>query len=207
MKLISAPVSIFSARVRAVFYAKNISFEIEPPPPDIHSAAYLAVNPIGKLPVLILDDGQALPESEVIIEYLEDRFPEPPLRPATHEGRARARLVSRVTDLYLVPPLAALFKNLDAVQTNLSLRISLKKALDDNLRLTERFIDEDGFSVGNHLTTADCALFPALLLIRRLWKSIADEDVLGQHQRFRDFCILCGRNPVLHRIEIEFEQG
>ncbi len=56
------------------------------------------LNPAGKVPVL--DDGFNLPESSVIMEYLEERFPEPSLLPSGGEARARARLdVFRFDDL------------------------------------------------------------------------------------------------------------
>jgi glutathione S-transferase len=56
------------------------------------------LNPIGKVPVL--DDGFVLPESAVIMEYLDERFPEPALLPAGREERAEARLaVFRFDDL------------------------------------------------------------------------------------------------------------
>jgi hypothetical protein len=56
------------------------------------------LNPSGKVPVL--DDGFVLPESAVIMEYLDERVPSPPLLPAGREERARARLaVFRFDDL------------------------------------------------------------------------------------------------------------
>jgi glutathione S-transferase len=56
------------------------------------------MNPAGKVPVL--DDGFVLPESAVIMEYLDERFPEPALLPAGREERAEARLaVFRFDDL------------------------------------------------------------------------------------------------------------
>ena len=62
-------------------------------------AAWLyELNPLGKVPVL--DDGFPLPESAVVLEYLEERFPEPALLPAGTAARAKARLaVFRFDDL------------------------------------------------------------------------------------------------------------
>ena len=66
-----------------------------------------ARNPLGKIPFLEHDD-RLFFESEVICEYLEDCFPEKPLRPASPEDRAKARLITRTLDLYVMPPLHAL---------------------------------------------------------------------------------------------------
>lgn len=57
------------------------------------SAAYLAVNPQGIVPALEID-GLVLTQSLPIIEYLEERFPDPPLLPADSAGRARVRALA-----------------------------------------------------------------------------------------------------------------
>jgi glutathione S-transferase len=58
---------------------------------------YLALNPRGVVPTLI-HNGKAIRESQVILEYLEDEFPEPALRPADPFGRARMRLWTKLAD-------------------------------------------------------------------------------------------------------------
>ncbi len=56
-------------------------------------------NPLGKLPVLELDDGRVLTESMAICEYLEELYPEPPLIGADPWQRARTREASRIAEL------------------------------------------------------------------------------------------------------------
>jgi glutathione S-transferase len=56
-----------------------------------HSPAYLAINPNGVVPTLLLEDGRALHESGTICEYLDEVHPEPPLRPADPYQRAEMR--------------------------------------------------------------------------------------------------------------------
>ncbi len=78
--------------MRLLLYAKGIEVEIIHPP-GFHAStetkeAYLKVNPIGRVPTLVLDDGRALPESEVICEYLEDAYPSPACGPPIR-GRER----------------------------------------------------------------------------------------------------------------------
>ena len=86
MQLYQTYLSPFPTRVRLMLYAKGIDCEIVEPP-GFHGdprskGSYLAINPIGRVPALVLDDGRVLPESEVICEYLEEAFPEPPLFPS-----------------------------------------------------------------------------------------------------------------------------
>lgn len=55
------------------------------------TAAFRAVNPMGLVPALVLDDGTVLTQSIAIMEYLEETHPEPPLLPEDPEARARVR--------------------------------------------------------------------------------------------------------------------
>jgi glutathione S-transferase len=65
---------------------------------------YLAINPVAKVPALI-DDGFIVHDSTIINEYLEDKFPLPPLLPKDVEMRARARAFEDYADAYLSPSL------------------------------------------------------------------------------------------------------
>jgi len=60
-----------------------------------HRAEYLALNPSGVVPTLVLDDGTALTQSMAILEYLDERHPDPGLLPADPLARARVRAASQ----------------------------------------------------------------------------------------------------------------
>jgi glutathione S-transferase len=62
-----------------------------------------------RVPVLVLDDGRVLPESDAIVEYLEDAYPQVPLRPEDAVDRARVRLIARVAELYVFPATVPIF--------------------------------------------------------------------------------------------------
>ena len=77
--------------MRIVLAEKQLEWEtVEIDLSDRPSWVY-ELNVTGRVP--ILDDGFVLPESEVIMAYLEDRYPEPPLLPGDPAARARARLL------------------------------------------------------------------------------------------------------------------
>src|SRR5437899_1696282 len=80
---------------------------------DLKSPEYLKIYPMGKTPSLEVN-GQMIGESEIINEYLEEKFPQPPLLPKEPEARARTRTISRFHDLYFEPPLRALFPQVSA---------------------------------------------------------------------------------------------
>jgi glutathione S-transferase len=70
-----------------------------------HSPEYVKVNPNGQVPALI-HDGRVITESTVINEYLEDVFPQVPLRPADPYERAQMRIWSKFVDEYYCPSLS-----------------------------------------------------------------------------------------------------
>ncbi|CAN0395220.1 unnamed protein product, partial [Phaeothamnion confervicola] len=67
---------------------------------DQHSPEYLRLNPRGVVPTLV-HDGQTIRESQVILEYLDDVFPVPALRPADPVERARMRVWTKLIDEHL----------------------------------------------------------------------------------------------------------
>ena len=92
MKLIDAPRCPYCARVRIALAEKELDFErVEVDLSDRPQWVIELNPPDGRVPVL--DDGFVLPESEVIIAYLEERYPEHALLPADLKGRAEARFI------------------------------------------------------------------------------------------------------------------
>jgi RNA polymerase-associated protein len=91
LTLYDAPRCPYCARVRIVLAEKRIDYEtvtidLADRPPWIYEK-----NPTGKVPVLE-EGARTLPESAVIMEYLEERYPDPPLLPGDQADRADARL-------------------------------------------------------------------------------------------------------------------
>ena len=93
LTLYDAPRCPYCARVRIVLAEKDIPYEPVVIDLSDRPAWIYEKNPSGKVPVLEDDGGWLLPESAVINEYLEERFPEPPLLPADPGERAIARLL------------------------------------------------------------------------------------------------------------------
>ena len=82
----------YCARVRIVLAEKAVPYETVIVDLDERPSWIYDLNASGRVPVLD-DDGVILPESRVLIEYLEERFPEPPLLAADPSARARVRLL------------------------------------------------------------------------------------------------------------------
>jgi glutathione S-transferase len=82
----------YAARARIALAEKGIGYDAVEIDLDDRPAWLYEKNPLGKVPVYEEDEGLVLPESEVIMEYLEERYPEPTLWPADPAERALGRL-------------------------------------------------------------------------------------------------------------------
>ena len=86
--------SVCAAKVRVAFAEKGLDWEsrLMRLDGDQFEPEYVRMNPMSVVPTLV-HDGKVVIESNVILEYLEDAFPEPSLRPASAHNRAEARLL------------------------------------------------------------------------------------------------------------------
>jgi glutathione S-transferase len=91
LRLVDAPRCPYCARVRIMLAEKGIEHDAVVIDLADRPDWLYELNPAGRVPV-IEEDGRALPESVVINEFLEERYPEPPLLPADPAARAAARL-------------------------------------------------------------------------------------------------------------------
>lgn len=98
MKLLSATPSPYARKVRIALSEKGLAFELVTEVPWNQDATAPRYNPLGKLPVLILDDGSTVFESHYILEWLEARHPEPPLVPRDVDGRLAAWRLEVIAD-------------------------------------------------------------------------------------------------------------
>lgn len=112
MQLANLNHSPYATRVRILIRKKQLPIEIIDPPQALKSSEFLSAHPLGKIPLLKLDNGCWLPESIAIMEYLEDKFPNNAFRPATPEFAAFSRVLASFTDTHLGPALLPFFKGL-----------------------------------------------------------------------------------------------
>jgi glutathione S-transferase len=144
----------YCARVRIVLAEKGLEFDVvEIDLKDRPAWLYLK-NPSGRVPVLEEDD-RPLPESAVIMEFLEERYPEPPLLPPDPADRAFVRLVV-FRDYELTDPYYAFRRGEDGAGEALAAALA---RLDTSLR-------ERPFLGGSEYGLADIAYVPWILRAR-----------------------------------------
>lgn len=175
MKLYSADLSPYSARVRMQIYAKGIAdIVFEQPGEHWGMPKFREKFPIGRVPVLDID-GDLIPESEVIAEYLEETYPEPSLLGATPRETAHVRMLARLSDIYIINNMFTLSRQTGALgrQTpiparNNAVNEQLVVEVVRNLKALDRFIGNDGFACCGRITLADCALVPGLFFVENV---------------------------------------
>lgn len=105
MKIIGTPVSPFVRKALAVLDLKGVDFEDDPIVAFYTDERFTALNPLRRIPVLI-DSDAVIADSTVIAQYLEEKYPSPPLLPASPADRARVRwldnfAVTRMADIFI----------------------------------------------------------------------------------------------------------
>lgn len=100
LKLFEHPLSPYVQKVKLALLEKGIPFETEMP--DIlagGSAEFATTNPRLEIPALVDGDVKVF-DSTIILEYLEDKWPTPPMLPSSPAERARVRMLEEICDTY-----------------------------------------------------------------------------------------------------------
>jgi len=156
MTLFSDPNSHYSHRVRIVLAEKGVTVDIE----DIDSKSVteeiLEANPYGTLPTLV-DRDLALYESKVVMEYLDERFPHPPLLPVYPVARAQSRLwIHRIERDW-----CALIDSIIANPESKKAEAARKEFRESLVSISDIFA-EMPFFMSEEFTLVDCCLAPVL---------------------------------------------
>jgi glutathione S-transferase len=175
MKLYSGDLSPYSARVRLQIYAKGITDIAIELPSSFGMPAFREANPIGRIPVLDID-GDLMPESEVISEYLEEVYPQPSLLGANPRETAHIRTLARIGDVYIMNNMFMLSGQTYLKPRNEGTIELLAGQVKRNLKALDRMIGKDGFACCGRLTLADCALVPGLFLVENTLPAAGMED-------------------------------
>jgi glutathione S-transferase len=153
--LYSAARCPYAARARIVLAEKGIDHEIVEIDLSDRPDWLYEKNPKGRVPVIEEDDGSPLPESAVIMEFVEERYPEPSLLPADPADRAAVRLLI-FRDGDLTSPYYALRRGKDGA----------REELDAALGRFDALLGEQPYLSGAEFGLADIALVPWFLRAR-----------------------------------------
>jgi maleylpyruvate isomerase len=136
-------------------------------------ASYLRLNPGGRVPTLETPEGEVIVQSMAILEWLEERFPSPPLLPRDALARARARGIAQmiVSDIQPLQNLSVTdYLREECAWPPERLSAWLQRWIGAGMTAVERALQErpnDGFCVGDQPSVADACLIPQCYAARR----------------------------------------
>jgi glutathione S-transferase len=213
MKLYTADLSPYSARVRMQIYAKGISDIIFELPEHWGMPKFRERFPIGRVPILDID-GDMMPESEVIAEFLEEVYPEPSLLGTTPRETAHIRTLARVADIYVINNTFMLSRLTGALgrQTPTSARDNsvgdqLAGEVVRNLKALDKFIGTNGFACCGRITLADCALVPGLFFVETVLPAVGVETPIPAIANVAAYWAAIQKNGHAARVLIELRRG
>ena len=157
-------------KVRIYAAEKGISLElvdVDVMNHGLRTPEMLAKNPLAVVPFLELDDGTVIRESLVIIEYLEELYPDPPMLGRSPLERAQIRQLDRLAELGLMVELAHYVHNISPFFKDKGPQSpdAAKMALNcyhKNLAIMDREIGSRDFVAGDMPSVADCTLYSTL---------------------------------------------
>ena len=155
MTLYSDPNSAQSHRVRIVLGEKDLIFNVEDIISGQNNEDLIALNPNNTTPTFV-DRNLVLYESRVIMEYLDERFPHPPLMPVDPVIRAKTRMVLH----YIEKDLYGLLDDIKSSGEKKSNKAKIK--LKENLMLSLDFIQGKNFFLSDDFSIIDCSMAPIL---------------------------------------------
>jgi stringent starvation protein A len=153
LRLYDAARCPYCARVRIVLAEKGVPYTPVEIDLDARPAWLYEKNPSGRVPVLEEDGELVLPESRVIMEYLDERFPEPPLLPAAPAERALVRLLFERFGALAGPYYDLLWQR----------RGASSEQLHAELRRLEEGLERQPYLAGSGYSLADIAYLPWIL--------------------------------------------
>lgn len=177
--LYSGPLSLFSRKIEIALREKALPFErimvpfnqtsgYDPRHPEV-----VALNPKRQVPILN-DEGLIVYDSTVILEYLDEAYPQPPLFPASPTERARCRLDELFADEILFPVLRPLMHRTEPPSPDRDRRVAqeadaliAEAALEDQYCGLDERLTGRAF-LGEALSVADIGLFMVVLWAQRL---------------------------------------
>lgn len=163
MKLIGSYTSPFVRKVRVVLAEKKIEAEFEIESPWTPESRVPEHNPLGKIPVLLLDDGTPLFDSRVIVEYLDNVTPNNKLMPAPNRERMEVKRWEALADGLLEAAVATFLEGKRQKQKQDGATIARQREkIQRTLDYMAKELGENPWCMGTHFSLADIAVGVAL---------------------------------------------
>jgi glutathione S-transferase len=188
-------------KVKLALLEKGVAFTEEPVSTGQKSELVLEASPLGKVPFIRTEHG-TLCESQVIMEYIEARYPTPPLMPADPWQAAKVRELVTFIDLHLELVARELYPQAffggEISESNAE---RVRKLLTKNIAGFKRLAKFAPFVAGETFTQADCAAWVSLPLVAMASRAACGEDVLAAGGvEWKSYSQMIGERPSAQRV-------
>jgi glutathione S-transferase len=195
------PISNYYNKVKLALLEKGIPFEEDRVMTGSKDEAVLAASPLGKVPFIRTPQG-ALCESQVIVDWIEAAFPNPPLVPADPFAAAKVRELATFIDLHLELVARDLYAQAffgGTVSEGTQARV--RKQLERHIPAFKRLASFSPYVAGDTFTLADCSAWVSLPLVAMATRSVYGEDLLAaQGVDWKSYVKLVGERPSAQRV-------
>ena len=181
MTLFSDPRDHYSHRVRMVLCEKGVSVDVVDVDPSQRPEDLSEINPYGTLPTL-LDRDLVLYKSTVIMEYLDERFPHPPLLPVYPVARAQCRLLMHRIEVDWS-------KRVDVLMAGRGRETAMDKArkeLRESLAAVAPVFADRPFFMSEDFTLVDCFVAPILWRLNALDLKMSTRQLKPMQRYMKD---------------------
>ena len=194
-------VSNYYNKVKLILLEKGVPFQEEKVMLRSTEEAVLSVSPLAKVPFIRTEQG-GLCESEVIAEYLEAAYPEPPLLPRDAWAAAKVRELVTFVELHLELVARELYPQaFFGGQVDAATQDKVRKALAKNIAGFQRLARFAPYVAGDTFTLADCAAWVSLPLVGQASKLVLGEDLLAAAGiDWKAHAALVGQRPTAQRV-------
>jgi len=195
IKLYGFAISNYYNKVKLVLLEKGIPFSEEAVSPS-QDEAFLQRSPLGKIPFIETEHG-CLSESQVILEYLEDAFPEHPLYPADAFARARNRELIQHLELNIELIARRLYgEAFFGSSVSDEIKQEVKEKVEKGLAGLARLTKFSPYILGSEITTADFLAWVHFGTFGLAVQKIYGEDLIAKHiPNVSDYLALIGSRP------------
>jgi glutathione S-transferase len=195
IRLCGFRISNYHNKVRIALLEKGVPFEEDESVHGSQKPEYLAKSPMGKVPYLDVD-GQLLRESEVILEYLEDAYPQKPLLPRDPLERARVRELVTFIELHMELVVRRLYSGLFfGGSFSEETKKEVERDIAKGVRALKAVAKFEPYIAGKDLTLADCAAFVHLPIVTLVTKSAFGRDFLEDIAQMKPYLRMLGERP------------
>jgi len=203
IKVCGFRISNYHNKVLIALNEKGVAYEEDCTVKPSQNPEYLALSPMGKVPYLEVG-GTRLCESEVILEYLEDAYPQKPLLPKDPLARAKVRELNTVIELHLELVVRRLYSGVFFGGTvSDGTKQSVEKDLSKGIRALQALAKFEPFIAGKDLTLADCAAAVHLPLVSLSTKLAYGRDLLEGVPQVKPYLKMLNERPSVAKVNAD----